>query len=484
MRKVFLEDLPRKNRINNIDWSLSIGHCIKFIYDDIKGYIEIIDYKSGTNPIIKILYNNIESEIYISNFQKGQLARILDKQSSNFKIEVGTDFKDNKRDIIITDREYRQDKNGRSRKCYKYTCNVCGWTEGWNEENNLLNGKQGCSCCRGLTVVEGINDIPTTAPELVKYFHGGYDEAKLYTTQSGHKIIPICPQCGRIKDKPIKICNIFNQRTIGCSCSDSISFGEKVTNNILKQLEINFQTQLSKITFNWCNKYKYDFYFKLNNEQYICEVNGIQHYEDAWDKLEVTQENDRLKKELALLNGIKEKNYIVIDCRYSKLGWIKDNDNGILNSRLNELFDLSKIDWNEVQEFSLSNLVKRVCEIKRNNPELSTTEIGKAMGYYSSTICNWLKQGNGIWCDYNPKEEKEKSFKKSIKTNSKQVEIFKNGISLGIFKSGREIARLSEELFGVKIANNAISAVCLGKQNTSKGYTFKYTEELKEVANF
>jgi len=52
-------------------------------------------------------------------------------------------------------------------------------------------------------------------------------------------------------------------------------------------------------------------------------------------------ENDRIKKELDINNGIKEENYIVIDCRCSDVDFINNN-------KLNSLFDLSKIDWNEV----------------------------------------------------------------------------------------------------------------------------------------
>ena len=40
MRKMFLEDLPKKNK--NINWKLSVGHKVKFIYEDIEGSLKII----------------------------------------------------------------------------------------------------------------------------------------------------------------------------------------------------------------------------------------------------------------------------------------------------------------------------------------------------------------------------------------------------------------------------------------------------------
>ena len=49
MRKVFLENLPikKQGKKNVIDWKNSVGYKVHFIYDDIEGDIEIIDYISG-----------------------------------------------------------------------------------------------------------------------------------------------------------------------------------------------------------------------------------------------------------------------------------------------------------------------------------------------------------------------------------------------------------------------------------------------------
>ena len=74
------------------------------------------------------------------------------------------------------------------------------------------------------------------------------------------------------------------------------------------------------------------------------ETHGKQHYEDGFKgcggrTLEEEQQNDKNKYELAIKNGIKQQNYIVIDCSKSDLEFIKNN---IINSRLNELFNLNK----------------------------------------------------------------------------------------------------------------------------------------------
>ena len=155
--------------------------------------------------------------------------------------------------------------------------------------------------------------------------------------------------------------------------------------------------------------------------------------------------------------------------------WIKDNDDGVLNSKLNDIFDLNKIDWDKVEEFALSNLVKIACSYKKNSPEMTTTQIGEIMNLSKITVKIYLKQGNKLgWCNYNAKEELKKSTSINGKMNGKPVEIFKNGISLGIFPSCIELERQSENLFGVKLNNGNMSMVCKGKHKHHKGYTFKY----------
>lgn len=492
-KHIFLECLPKPKK--NIAWKLCKNYKVYFIYECLKGWVEIIDYTAGKLPKIEIEYNGKRFNIFIGHFTSCKLGNFLMLNTSEFKIEIDTRFQDDKRDISIIDRKKIKDINGREWKCYKYRCNICGFAcrehynsiekenkeELWVLESSLI-GKQnvGCSCCSGnKIVVEHINSIVATDKWMIPYFKGGYDEAKLYTHSSNKRIYPICPICNTVKYKSINISTIYNEHSIGCSCSDSVSYGEKIIFSCLKQLKLNFKTQLNKITFKWCDKYKYDFYFELDNEQYICEVNGLQHYEETSRNgartLEQEHKNDIYKEQLALKNGIKEENYIVIDCRKSELEWIKNNDNGILNSRLNELFDLSKIDWLKAEEFTCSNLVKIACNYKRDNQNMSTGDIGKIMKYNFNTVCSWLKKGNLIgWCSYNAKEERYKGRSKSGKMNAKPIEIFKYGQSLGMFESSREIDYKSEKLFGVHLNYKGISEVAIGKKLKYKGYEFNY----------
>jgi len=44
LKKIFLDILPKNNK--RIDWKNSIGYKVRFIYDDIEGEVEIIDYNT------------------------------------------------------------------------------------------------------------------------------------------------------------------------------------------------------------------------------------------------------------------------------------------------------------------------------------------------------------------------------------------------------------------------------------------------------
>ena len=486
MRKVFLEDLPKTYK--GVNWTLSIGYNIRFIYDNIEGYLKIIDYNLGAQ-LLKVEYLNKYFNILTSNLIGIRLGDII---GTKIKIQIGQVFKDDKRDIIITDREYRRDEKDRSQKWCKYTCNKCGWTEGWIVERNLLNNV-GCSCCSGRTVVEGINDIPTTAPFMIPYFQGGYNEAKLYTkggggspNNRGGNIKPICPDCGRVKDKKIRIKDIYKQG-IGCTCSDKISYPNKFAYSFLDQLNeiYGFEYLEREYSPEWIGRKRYDNYFIYNGKEYILEMDGGWHKKDNKISGQTKEESkaiDDYKDLKAREHGVE---VIRIDCEKSELEFIKQN---ILNSELCELFDLSIIDWLECEESALNNRVKETCDLW-NSGIHSTKEIAEIMKLNRSTVLSYLKKGSEYkWCSFNLKELKYKKSKdiatknqkaKNVVAMGKQIEMFKDGISLGVYSSCAELGRKGEGLFGIKLMQDGISFVCRGERKQYKGFTFKYINEIE-----
>ena len=307
---------------------------------------------------------------------------------------IGDKFKDEKRDIVIIDREIRQrimHKKDRKNTCtlnekwYKYKCLECG-NEDWSTEHHYKEGN-GCNVCGKFPkkLVLGINTIWDKARWMCD-LGISEEDAKNNFPQSANKIEVVCPLCGNKKKCQIR--NVYNNKSIGCICDDKQSYPEKFMYSIFKQLDIEFETQYSP---KWIKGKRYDFYIPKFNA--IIEVHGEQHYNytGRGRSLQEEQENDKLKEEIALNNGI---NYIVIDCRKSELDWIKDN---ILKSKLNNLFDLDNINWFKCEKFAISNnLIKIACEYKKNNPNMTCAEIGRIIGYERHAIKRWIEKGKKL----------------------------------------------------------------------------------------
>lgn len=434
-----------------IDWKKSISYTIEYEYEwygkVYKGSLTISRYEQR-NKKPYIYFEGFEKSIYISHLQKCVLGGILKLKTDEFKYEIG----DIVNGLLIIDREYRIIK-GTKWKFYKYRCKCIN--EDWIGEGNLNQG-QGCNVCGTMPkkIVLGRNTIWDKARWMVD-LGVSEEDAKKYMPQSNQEIEVTCPYCGR--KKKCRISHIYNYHSISCVCGDGISYPEKFVYSLLEQLNIKFETQYSP---EWLNsKQKYDFY--LSDYNTIIETHGIQHYEESnrGRSLQEEQENDRIKKELALNNGIT--NYIVIDCRNSEISWIKEQ---IFNSDLSKLFDLSKIDWNKCHEFACSNLVKEVCNYwhehrEINGEDIFTTDVSKVFNLDRTTISRYLKKGAKLgWCNYDPKEEQKKNAKKMQEQNNQPIYCPElNRIFTSIMDVEKEL----------KINHSGISSVLNGKRKTS-----------------
>lgn len=491
-KSISLEELPIfkiGHRLEGmINWAECSNYQVRFNYKDLKGKIKIIGYKTK-GQILTIRYNDKEFNITTGQFQKCQLGGLLKTNSSDFKIEIDTIYRDNRRDITIIDREYRPkyNKDGtfkQNEKWYKYHCNKDNY-EAWIVESSIF-ANHGCQCCSGHVVVKGINDIPTTASWMIPYFQGGYDEAKLYTKHGGGNpnnrngnIYPICPNCGMIKAIKVNINNIYKKHAITClNCSDGIKYPNKFAFKMLDILGMEFKSEYSP---DWIKPKAYDFYFKLNNKEYILEMDGgLGHGNKVFNENEITSmetlQLDIFKDKIANKHGVE---VIRIDCYYKKedrFDYIKSN---ILNSnQLNKLFDLSKVDFNKCNEFALSNRVKEACDLW-NSGVSSTKEISEIMNIGTTTAIKWLNLGSEInWCNYNSKLERDRQLRNKSDSMKREIISIEKGI---IFNSLAECVRISLKIFGEKLSSSAISEVCKGKHGHTHGFHFKYTSDLTEL---
>ena len=290
----------------------------------------------------------------------------------------------------------------------------------------------------GKKVKIGINDIATTHPQFIKYFLNR-EESELYSYGSSKRLDFKCPNCGHIKNIPIQ--RLINQG-LGCQqCSDGFSFGEKFIFNLLKQLGVEFTFQLNQKHLEWCEKFRYDFYLPAYDT--IIEVHGQQHYIKSFEScggntLEEVKLNDEKKRFLAMNNGVS--NYIVIDAQKSESKYLI---NSILNSKLNEVFDLSQIDFNLCAKNALNSLMFHVCKLW--NDGNSVKDILDETQLSRSTVCRYLNEGYKLKvCNYNGQNET------SIYKPKKVLVIDRNN-KYHSFNSMRECEAKSESIFGVKL---------------------------------
>ena len=395
--------------------------------------------------------------------------------------EIGDIVKLDDYDMEIIDmKKERTKKSEQLKSYYRYKCHRCGFDCGehyykeelkkeyWVEKSTF-NKKPHCICCsscNSMVVVPDINSIVATEPWMIPFFQGGYDEAKKYRRTFTKKINPVCPDCGIVSNTKTAIYNIYKHKKMSCKhCGDGISYPERFLHSLLFVLNIEYISQFSKVNVEWCENYRYDFYFEYKNIKYIIEVHGEQHYSDAkgnWDNVERIQINDKNKYVLAIKNDIKDENYIVIDCRKSDFNYIKTN---ILKSNLSKIFDLENIDWLKVEEMTLKNMVKLVCNLY--NEGLTNIEITKKTGLCDVSVRNYLKKGNIIgWCSYDSRE-----YHKSI---SKPISVYKDGVLLNTYSSIAKLCKTSEQTYGIKLHPNYIKK-CINREiDTYKGFTFKF----------
>lgn len=450
--------------MGKINWRYEIGDVIK----DEKRDMTIIDREIRSRLQYYKYHCNIDGNeywIYVGNLDKGGRCNVCSKKR-NWKYEIGQIIKDEKRDMIIIDRELR----GIGYQYYKYHCNIDG-NEDWISNSNLKKGTR-CNVCSNYKAMLGVNTIWDTDRYLVEVY--GLDEefAKTHTIGTTEKGKFTCKDCGNIK--LIIPTSVKKNKSIGCSCGDKVSYPEKFVYSMLKQLNIDFKSQLTKSKFKWIGSYKYDFY--VPSLDLILETHGGQHGKFITSgELTLVKNVDGFKMSkrddikidskkcwLAYKNGID--NYIQLDCSKSDLDYIKNN---ILNSELNKIFNLNNIDWNKCEEFALKNIAKEVCDYwykhrEINKEDVTTGDLAKMFNVQRVTIREYLKNGTKLgWCNYNPKEE----------INYKKVRCIElNKIFTSISEAGRSL----------NVNPSHISAVCKGKLKTIGGYHWEYVEETEE----
>lgn len=169
-------------------------------------------------------------------------------------------------------------------------------------------------------------------------------------------------------------------------CGDGVSFPNKILRAFLKVFSSKVDNFEFEKSFGWSNNRQYDGYFVKDGKEYIVEMQGGQHYKDAWITKEETQNIDKEKKQLAQKYGI---NIIYINCYKSDFDYIKNN---ISDSILGQLFQITEEQWIEIGKLSSGSLVKKVAELYENG--LSQQQISKELGIHYQVVRKYLKRAS------------------------------------------------------------------------------------------
>ena len=234
-------------------------------------------------------------------------------------------------------------------------------------------------------VIKGINDIATTNPELVHLFKNKEDAYK-YKKWSTQYTWYICPCCGN--EYYLQIQNVTKAGKVPCDiCNDGFSYPNKFMANLLSQLNIAYEKEYSP---DWISPKKYDFYFQINNKNYIVEMDGGLGHGNSFEKpfqkhLDDGITIDKYKDKMAKNHGIS---VIRIDCNYTSKRF-EYITNSILNSYLAELFDLNAIDFKKCDLASNDNIFRAVL-IDLQNGLYDTKVLSRKHKLGESTIRNYI----------------------------------------------------------------------------------------------
>lgn len=312
-----------------------------------------------------------------------------------------------------------------------------------------------CSFCHPQSEPHPLDSIGNKYSKIAKMivYDNNKNKVDVYkiSPHTHNKFYFKCSKCNLIGSKPKSLVSVVNYGYSCEYCSDGISIPEKFVSNTLKALDVGFIKELSRVNYDWCDKYRYDFYVKDLNM--IIEVHGLQHYEGfLGPDLKNIINTDNKKMATAIKNGIDK--YIVIDARQSTLEHLTRET----VKELGEIFNFDNINFNDIWLQCQGSMVIESWNIW-NEGIKSTVKIGEILNLDRQTIVKYLKRGAYLKkCDYDPKVEAKKGFFNSELTAIKVICLNNNKVFNSVKLAGKYV--------GLKSFSN-ISACCKGKRKSA-----------------
>ena len=241
--------------------------------------------------------------------------------------------------------------NGLRGTFYECICD-CGTISTVNSINLRKGLSRSCGCLKNELIGDRRRGLRYEINDIVGRRFGKLVALERVENRDGRIMYKCQCDCGGVKITKKE--SLISGETKSCGCLHSGKESEIAALLTERGIEYIREYHFPNLRSLSGGYLRFDFYLP---EYHACiEFNGKQHYTQYGFKslggktLEEEQENDEYKKQLALKNNID--NYIILDCRKSKLEWIKEN---ILNSELSDILNLDDIDWSKCEQKALEN---------------------------------------------------------------------------------------------------------------------------------
>lgn len=343
---------------------------------------------NGLRKLMKVKRNSCNHilEVYPSNLYYDSDCPICTKnQNKQLFINNFTNLADDEFELVDKD-EYI---NANTKVHIKHK--TCGTIFPITPHFTLYSQKITCPKCENSTsLVPYVNDIYTLDKEMYELLKDKNDGHK-HSPSSTQKTWFVCPFC---KKEHYRVINKVHLYGICCDrCSDNISYPEKYMGELLSQLGIVYTRQFNDY---WTKAYRYDFYFTLNNENFLIEMDGGFHfnqYQKGNNSLLDIEASDKEKDELATKNGFHliriNSNY---PSMYNRNDYLKKN---VKKSELCSIFDLSIVDFNKCNKIAQSSFIGLIAQ-KWNEGIKDYSELAKIFSISEATIRNYIITASNI----------------------------------------------------------------------------------------
>lgn len=252
-----------------------------------------------------------------------------------------------------------------------WKCKKCG-CEWVSSVKHRKQGK-GCPCCSGRIVVQGINDLASKRPDLVKEwdFEKNRDLKPTDVSEGMHKVINWkCSRCGY----EYKMSIFDKRKQLGCK-----KCNPKGTS--LPELAIYYY--LSKIYKDVLHRHKIQ---KIEFDIYIPSLNLAIEYDGSYwhkDKIEAENKKDQFCKDNGI-RFIRVRGNKLNPTKYAEIIWMKESAYIHINKGINDLFDYLNINHSfiiNIERDYLDIININSLEEKENNITITHPEIAKDWNY-------------------------------------------------------------------------------------------------------